>query len=152
MIFYKNLVSDLKAYGFTVNPYYPFVANMYINVSQLTVLCHVDDFKVSHKDSFDIKRLSAYLTDIYGMLKVNRGKLHNHLGIDLDYSEKVVVKLSIFKYINNVLHNFPERLVSPESSPSAEHIFNVISKSKSRYLPEDHAHVFHHIVAHIIPM
>ena len=65
-VFYKNLVADLKAYGFKVNPYDPCVSKMDIKGSQITVFCHVDDFKVSHKDPFEVTKFSTYLAGIYG--------------------------------------------------------------------------------------
>ena len=52
--FYKKFRSYIEAYGFKVNPYDPCVANSDINVHQMTVTWHVDDLKVSHKDTFDI--------------------------------------------------------------------------------------------------
>ena len=78
------LVNALKWYGLVMNPYNPCMANMKINGSQMTVVWHVNDFKVSHKDSFEVTKLGAYLHDIYRELKVNHGKLYYYLGMDLD--------------------------------------------------------------------
>ena len=50
LVLYKQLVEDLKVYGFKVNPYDPCVANMDINDSKMTVCWHVDYLIVSHKD------------------------------------------------------------------------------------------------------
>jgi len=36
--FYKKLKSDLEAYGFVINPYDPYVANVMINRKQMTVM------------------------------------------------------------------------------------------------------------------
>ena len=66
LVFYKKLMADLKAYGFKVNPYDPCVDNMDINVSQMTACWHVDDLKVSHKDPFEVTKLSTYLAINYG--------------------------------------------------------------------------------------
>ena len=66
LVFYKNLVADLKAYGFKVKPYDCCVANMDINGSQMTVLWYFDDLKVSHKDTFEVTKFSTYLAGIYG--------------------------------------------------------------------------------------
>ena len=41
LLFYENLVEDLEAYGFRVNPYNPCVANNMIGGKQLTVCWHV---------------------------------------------------------------------------------------------------------------
>ena len=46
LLFYKNLVGDLEAYGFKINPYDPCVANKMIDRKQITVCWHVDDLKI----------------------------------------------------------------------------------------------------------
>ena len=84
LLFYKKLVSELELYGFVINSYDPCVANTEINISQITVVCHVDHLKFSHKDPFEVTRLAAYLTYIYGGMKVNLGEVHYYLGMDLD--------------------------------------------------------------------
>ena len=52
-------------YSRLTHTYDPCVANMTIGGSQLTVVWHVDDLLVSHKDSFEITKLAVYLEDIY---------------------------------------------------------------------------------------
>ena len=76
---------------------------MEINVSQITVVWNVNNLKVSRKEPFEVTILSTYLTEIYGVLKVNFGKLHEYLGIDLYYSEEVILKVSMIKYLNNMV-------------------------------------------------
>ena len=48
-LFYNNLGRHLDEIGFEINPYDPYVANVTINSSQITVFWDVDDLKVSHK-------------------------------------------------------------------------------------------------------
>ena len=50
LLFYRKLRADLEDMGFEVNPYDPCVANRMVNGNQCTVVWHVDDLKVSHKD------------------------------------------------------------------------------------------------------
>ena len=59
----------------------------------MTLVRNFDNLKVSYKDPFDFTRLTSYLTDIYGGLKVNRGKVHYYLCMYLYYSEEVIVKV-----------------------------------------------------------
>ena len=56
---------------------------MEINISQMNVVCHVDDLKVSYKETFEVTRLTSYLNGIYFLLKVNHGKLQKYLGMYL---------------------------------------------------------------------
>ena len=65
----------------------------------MTVVWHVENLKFSHRDPFEFTRLVEYLTDIYGGLKVNRGKVKNYLGMDLYYYEEVFLNLSMIKYL-----------------------------------------------------
>ena len=92
----------------------------------MTVVWNVDHFKVSRKEPFEVTILSTYLTEIYGVLKVNFGKVHEYLGIDLYYSEEVILKVSMIKYLNNILREFPKTLETSASSPADDHIFKVI--------------------------
>ena len=63
----------------------------------------MDDLNVSHVDSFEIAKLSGYLPRIYEGLMVRRGKVHEYLGMDLNYSKKGTVKVSMIKFLGSVL-------------------------------------------------
>ena len=49
-MFYQNLRKDLEDQGFEANPYDPCVANKMIDGSQFTIVWHVDDLLLSHKN------------------------------------------------------------------------------------------------------
>jgi hypothetical protein len=150
LLFYKKLVKDLEDYGFEINPYDPCVANMMIDGKQMTVIWHVDDLKVSHVDAFELTKFASYLSSIYGGLAVHQGKKHDYLGMDLDYSEQGKVGVSMIPYLNTVLRNFPEHLGATATSPAAEHLFKVCYESEARFLPEEQAQDFHHVVAQLL--
>ena len=86
LLFYRKLLVDLEAYRFKINPYDPCTANMEVGGSQMNVVWHVDDLKVSHKKAFEITKLAGYLDNIYPGLKVNYGKVHHYLGMNLNFS------------------------------------------------------------------
>ncbi len=48
--FNKKVRADLEVDGFIVNDYDLCVAKKILNGTQMTVMWHVDDLKVSHKD------------------------------------------------------------------------------------------------------
>ena len=48
-----------------MNPYDPCVANKIINDSKITVTWHVDDLKISHKDSREVTKFIKTFGDIY---------------------------------------------------------------------------------------
>ncbi len=83
---YKKLRKKLEAYDFEVNPYDPCVTNADINGSQMTVMWHVDDLKVSHMEQTKLKKFGQYLKKNFGdALMENIGHIYYYLEIDLDY-------------------------------------------------------------------
>ena len=71
-----------------VNDYDPCVANKMVNGTQMTIVWHVDDLKVSHIDGREITKLVAVLKNKYGPdIAVNKGKIHDYLGIDYDFAD-----------------------------------------------------------------
>ena len=110
LLFYRKLEKYLEEYGFGIKLYEPCVANKMVNGSQMTVVWHVDDLKVSHKSEFEITRFADYLISIYVGLLSSRGKVHDYLGMNLDFSDKGNIKVSMIPYLLNVLKEFPEEL------------------------------------------
>jgi hypothetical protein len=66
LLFYQQIVSELKMMGFTINPYDPCDANKIINGSQMMLRWHVDDLMISHKNMTDIDVFLRELKNIYG--------------------------------------------------------------------------------------
>ena len=77
LMFYRKLVKDLEEYGFEINPYNPCLSNKMVNGSQMKVVWHVDDLKVSQRSEFEITRFTDDLISIYGGLSSSRGKVHD---------------------------------------------------------------------------
>jgi hypothetical protein len=91
MLFWKDLLAKLINWGYEINPYDWCVANKMIDGKQCTVLWHVDDLKISHSDPSVVEALIYLLNKEYG--KINslvstRGKVHEYLGMTLDFSEE----------------------------------------------------------------
>ena len=151
LLFYKKLVKDLTEYGFEINPYDPCVANKVINGHQMTVVWHVDDLKISHKNPWEITKFAKYLAKIYGEnITVHRGKVHDYLGMTLDYSEPGKVKVLMVDYLKKILQDFPEELGAPAPTPAADHLFKVRPENERKLLSEDRAIVFHNFVARLM--
>ena len=72
--------------------------------------------------------------------------------MDLDYSEKSkgLVKISMTKYIEKILQDFPEEIKSTSSLPAADHLFQVREKLKAKTLLEKQAEQFHHSIAQLL--
>ena len=71
----------------------------------------MDDCKLRHQDSKANDEFINTLRDKYesvfedgsGKMKVIRGKLHEYLGMTLDYSVKGKFNITIMDYINEIL-------------------------------------------------
>ena len=75
----------------------------------MNVTWHVNNLKVSHKDPFYIFKFSCYLSFIYlKEIKLKKVKVHDNLGMDVDLSDKVSLKVSIIKNVKNIMENFTE--------------------------------------------
>lgn len=150
LLFYQKLRGQLAEQGFRVNPYDPCVANKWTQGGQLTVMWHVDDLKVSHKDPKCVTETIEWLSSLYRCLKEQRGKVHNYLEITLDYLMAGVVRVSKVNYIKEILKCFPEEVEGEATSPAPNHLFIVRDKSKAVKLPKEQAVCFHHTVAQLL--
>ncbi len=66
--------------------------NKIINRKQFTILWHVDDLKLSHEDPNTITEVLQIIDKRYGkvvLITMMHGKVHNYLGMVLDYSKRV---------------------------------------------------------------
>ena len=69
----------------------------------MAVVWHIYYFVVSLLDSFEITKIDLYLYNIYQGFMFHIGKVHEYLGMDLDYIYKVAVKVSMIKFLNSVI-------------------------------------------------
>jgi hypothetical protein len=97
LLFWKDLSAGcLTEMGFELNKYDRCVANKMIDGKQCTILWHVDDLKLSHMDDAVVEEIISKLNERYGKeapLVVTRGKVHDYLGMTLDFSVKGKVKV-----------------------------------------------------------
>jgi hypothetical protein len=153
LLFYRKFVKDLKNYEtpFTINPYNPCFANATINRKQMIITWHVNDLKVSHVDPFQITKFAVYLTAIYGNgLVVHQGKIHDYLGMDLNFTTDGIAQVSMITYTSKILTDFSEPITTSCATPAADHLFTVSEESEAKFLPEAQAQAFHHTVAQLL--
>jgi hypothetical protein len=134
LLFWQNLSGKLKKWGFKINPYDLCVANKTIDRKQCTVVWHVDDLKISHVDPKAVTTILNLLDAQYGQeivsgkrapLTITRGKIHDYLGMTLDYSEPGVVKINMVDYVKKILDKMPENMDGTATSPAAGHLFKI---------------------------
>jgi hypothetical protein len=108
LIFYLKFVGDIESQGFELNPYDPCVANKMINHKQFTMVWHVDKIKMSHDEEEEVTRMIKWLKSIYGEdMRVSRGRVHDYLGMTLDFTKKGEVKVTMIDYLKKVISDFP---------------------------------------------
>ena len=106
---YKKIRGAIENMGFEVNPYDPYVANKTVNRTQMTVTWHVDDLKIPHKNKKEVSTFIIQLSRSYGdKISVNRVKVHDYLGMDLDFSTPRRVRVSMIKYLSKIINTFPK--------------------------------------------
>jgi hypothetical protein len=109
-----------------LNPYDPCVANKTINGKQMTVCWHVDDLNMSPVDPSEVTKFGQWLNTTFGVtVAEHQGKVHDYLGMIMDYSEKGKVLINMIEYVKNIIADFPEESVSIKTSPAQDHLFTV---------------------------
>jgi hypothetical protein len=148
LLFWKLLSSKLISWGFIINPYDWCVANKMINGKQCTVLWHVDDLKISHVDAQVNTDVIELINNEFGEqapLTITRGKVHDYLGMTLDFTEVGKVKIKMIDYVKKMLADLPKEMNGESPTPAGDDLFTV-DDSKEK-VSESRAQFFHTYVA-----
>ena len=159
LLYYGKFCKTLEREGFTPNPYDPCVHNRVIKGNQQTISFHVDDCKLSHVDPKVNDELIESLRGEYenifedgtGKMKVTRGKLHEYLGMTLDYRTKGVVKITMFKYLRECWEEFLKMIPNvkgTKTSAAPSNLFTVNEDSPK--LDKRKAEQYHSLVAKLL--
>jgi hypothetical protein len=149
LLFWENLTEFLtQELGFEVNPYDSCVVNKIIDGKQCTILWHVDDLKLSHVKQEVLEEVADKINARYGQqtpIVVHRGKIHDYLGMTIDYSEEGKVKFMMFDYVENLLEEAPADMDGVAVTPAALELFTVNDDAEP--LDDDRAETFHRLTA-----
>ena len=111
-LFFEDLSEYLEKHmGFKRNPYDWCVMNKTIDGKQCTIIWHVDDLMISHVDPDVVSNVIKDLSDKYGKtapLTVNRGKVHEYLGMVFDFTDPGSVKVTMYQYIDDIIDGAPD--------------------------------------------
>ena len=78
-----------------VNLYDPCVSNKMIGGKQLTVCWNVDNLKISCVDANEVTKMIQWLESEYGEMHGSFGKIHDYLGMWIDYLVPGEVRISM---------------------------------------------------------
>ena len=85
------------------------------------------------------------------MTKIIRGKVHEYLGITLDYAIPCKVQVSMIPCINNIIDRFPEGIATSATTPTGKYLFQTCDQQKGmNHLSEEQAVSFHYTVAQLL--
>jgi hypothetical protein len=59
-------------------------------------------------------------------LTINSGRLHDYLGMTLDYSEPGHIKLNMVDYVDKIFEEMPKDMDGTATLPAAEYLFKIV--------------------------
>lgn len=131
LLLWKRLSSHLIKWGFKLNPYDNCVANNMINCKQCTILLwHVNDLEISHVEASVVTdiiiKLLKHKFRIEAPLTVTRGKVHEYLGMTIDYSVKGKAKFTtMIDFIEGMIYELPVDTEGTVTTRALSHLFDV---------------------------
>ena len=134
-----------------MNPYDWCVANKDINGKQCTIVWHVDDLKISHVDPVVNNEIVASLNKEYGKvgeMTVGWGKVHNYLGMKLDFSKPGKFIVDMEEYLDKILSEVPEDMAGNATTPVTDHLFK--KRDSLPKLSQENADGFHRVTDQIL--
>ena len=153
LLFWEKLTGTLEDWGFEPNPYDRCTMNKMINGKQATILWHVDDLKISHVDPNVVTDILKDLDKEFGKISPitsTRKKIHDYVGMTIDYTEDGRVKFSMFDYLEEIIQGLPPEFIGTSQTPAADHLFTVDEDGEK--LGEEQSDRFHHYVAKLLFM
>ena len=109
-----------------INPYNPCISNKWTGRGQITVVWHVDDMKVSHKNKEEGTKFIKCMKGIYGEeIPIARGKRNTYVGKDLGYSTPGKLIVSTDSYITEAIDKLSEEMMKPIKTTAGNHLFKV---------------------------
>ena len=152
LLFWQDLTAFLtEELGFIVNPYDSCIINKMIDSKQCTIIWHINDLKLSHVKQSVLEDIATKLNSKYGQvlpLVIHRGKVHENLGMTIDYSEDGKVKFLMCDYVDGVLSGAPPEMDGVAVTPSTSNLFTI--RKDAEKLDDERAEVYHHISAQLL--
>jgi hypothetical protein len=108
-------------------------------------------WNATHIDPKVNDRILGLLNGKYGKeapLTVTQGKIHEYLGMTIDYSIPGKVQITMIPYIQGMLDELPPKMAGESATPAASHLFQVNEDAEK--LDEPTAQLFHHNVAKLL--
>ena len=100
-----------------------------VNGKQLSIQLFIDNLRCSHEDGEVINNLITNLNDKFktkfNELLVCKGKVHDYLGINIDYRNKEYVKFIMYDFIEDILKEARKDINGLFPWPAGNKLFEV---------------------------
>lgn len=144
--YFRNIL--VNKLGYQVSQYDECVFNLFDcnGVIISTIVIHVDDGFVTGSDESILDDFFEKLTAELGELTIRRGRVHEYLGMFLDFSQPNVVHVTIEKMIRQLISEW--KVSKNRNSPAKPELFSVDDDSSE--LNEDLAKKLHRGIAQLL--
>ena len=106
----------------------------------MTIIWYVDDLKVCHLSKEAVTAFAVKMSEIFGpKTTISRGRVHQYLGMDMDWSQQGTLIVSMIKYLQKIIKAFPEVIKSTSPSPAGDHLFKVREEADHKLRLEEQA-------------
>ena len=63
------------------------------------------------------------------------GNKHDYPGMDFEFMNNGSLEVSMLKYLDSIIDEFPELITGKAATPAADHLFSVRDADEAKYLP-----------------
>jgi hypothetical protein len=137
-LWYDHLTATLVGFGFKRNKLDICVFNKDCNGKQCTVTVHVDDLMITCADDSACESVIDLLQRTYNKMTIHRGLIHSYLGMVFDFSTLGKVKITMEKYINEIIRDY--NVTGTAKTPAASNLFDVLDSPLLSDLMSDEFH------------
>jgi len=146
-LWYNHLKATLIKLGYTVNPVDICVFNRVSDSgAQSTVCFHVDDGFASCESLEDLKLLEKQLRKEFKHVEIHHGKVHEYLGMKLDFTEKYICHITMQAYIKRLIDD--NQITKSSRTPAGANLFVVDEYSEK--LDKASSDDFHKVTAQLL--
>ena len=142
---YDDLTEGLEKDGFARNSHEKCIFNKTVDGNQVTVVVYVDDLIITSKDPDLVTFTINMLKERYVEVTSARGDTHEYVGMVFQLNGDKGVKVSMTKYLSNILEEFGTE--GTATSPATSKLFN---ERESPLLDTKRAKQFHTTVAKLL--
>lgn len=146
-LWYKHLRSALVSIGCKCNAYDMCVYNLNEGNKQVTLTLHVDDLFISSACQLELERVINLIEEKYKTVKINRGLVHDYLGMRFDFTLPLQCQVSMSGFIDSLLEG--EKVVEKSVSPATEMLHSVRQEGVVK-LEGEEKEWFHSTVAKLL--